>query len=137
MTSTYCSVEDVTEIASVNKNYFFRNDEDQDAKFEELITKWIELASDTINTYCNRKFEADIPGTIRLATALMVSNLIAFAQTRKETPIIKKDDWTVDFIGVKFFTDDIKEMLAPYDVSHVNPQRIQVYTISGDDCGES
>lgn len=138
MASSYCSVDDVTEISGVNQTYFFRNSQTAETDFNELIGKWIELASGTINTYCNRTFSPeDVPETIRLATILMVCNLIGFVQSRKETPIIKKDDWTVDFLDVKIFTDDIKEMLEPYEKSRRATSKIQIYTISGDKFGES
>lgn len=139
MTSAYCSVEDVTEISGINKNYFFRNSDNAETQFNNLITKWIQLASGTINTYCNRTFsQSDVPEAIRLATVLMVCNLIGFVQSRKETPIIKKDDWTVDFLDVKLFSDDIKEMLEPYEKSRRATSNIQIYTITGDDpFGES
>lgn len=138
MASSYCSVDDVTEISGVNQTYFFRNSQTAETDFKNLIEKWIQLASGTINTYCNRTFsQNDVPEAIRLATILMVCNLIGFVQSRKETPIIKKDDWTVDFLDVKIFTDDIKEMLEPYEKTRRTTSSIQVYTIRGDEFGES
>lgn len=135
---SYCTIEDITDLTGLKPKHWFKNSETPDEDFKEMMDKWIQMASDAVDKYCNRTFDeltdtTSPPGTIRLATSLLVSNLIAFAQTRRDTPIIKHNDWNVDFLSVDFFTDDIKDMLEDYKVSKVNSSKIDFFTVYGDD----
>lgn len=134
----YCTKQDVVDLTGIAPKHWFKNNENPEEEFNTLLEKWIELASDAVDRYCNRTFEdltdtTSPPGTVRLATSLMVSNLIAFAQTRRDTPIIKHNDWSVDFLAVDFLTDNIKEMLEEYQVSKVNSSNIDFFAVYGDD----
>lgn len=134
----YCNVEDVIFLTGLKPKQWFKNAENPEAEMNKTITHWIELASDAIDKYCNTTFTkltetTEPPGTVRLACSIMVSNLIAFAQTRRDTPIIKHDNWNVDFLKVDFMNDDVRDMLEEYRVSKVNSSKIDLFTVYGDD----
>lgn len=130
----YCSIEDVTNLTGVKSKQWFKNSDNPEEELQKLLEDWITLASDAIDKYCNRQFPSlsettTPPGTVRLACSLMVSNLMAFAQTRRDTPIIKHNDWNVDFLKVEFMDDNIREMLEEYRVSKVNSSKLSIFTV--------
>lgn len=132
---SYCTKEDVIQLsgAKLNTLGYDKNNPDSQAKFDKQIDDWINLASSTINDFCNTKWKEDIPQTIKLACMMMVSNLIAFTQLRRDQPIIKKDDWNMDYIKADYFNKEIKELLEPYKSETVDGKpNIDFLTISGD-----
>lgn len=132
---SYCTKEDVIQLsgAKLDTLGYDKSKEDSQSKFNKQIEDWINLSSSTINDYCNTKWEEDIPQTIKLACMMMVSNLIAFTQLRRDQPIIKKDDWNMDYIKADYFNKEIKELLEPYKNETVDGKAsIGFFTISGD-----
>lgn len=128
----YCSVEDIKNLTGIKGTHWFKKETDPDTKLNELLTNWIELASGVIDKYTNTTFDTtNTPGPIKLACSLMVSNIVAFSQSRRDTPIIKKNDWSVEFAKADFFNDDIKEMLSDYIKTKVTSTNLQIYAVSG------
>lgn len=143
MTSKYyCLKSDVTDLTNIQSKHWFKKNQSPGKAFDDMLDKWINLASETVSSYCNNYWDnIDVeeptrpcPAVIRLATSVVVSNIIAFAQTRRDTPVIKKDDWNIDFVKVEFFTDDIKELIDPYKKERpsTHSDYVDIFTVSGD-----
>lgn len=120
MTLAYCTKEDVKELTNVQGKHWFKKEQDPTTALNNMLDKWIQISSSVISKYCNREWTVEdndlssVPSNIRLATSIAVSNIIAFAQTRRDTPIINKDDWNVNFSNNSILTDDVKELIDPY-----------------------
>lgn len=107
-------------------------EEDKD-KLNDILKEWIGMATDAIEKYCGKKFKDPIPQTVRLVCTTITANIIAFGQSRKETPTIRKDDWTMKLLGADFFTDDLKSLLDPFVVEEEeNKRSIDLFAITGD-----
>jgi hypothetical protein len=132
----YCTLEDVKNLTGVKPSHYgFKKDEKgSDKKLEKIVNKWIELASSTINDYCKIKgYEKEkVPETIRLVCMMMVSNIIAYSQARKDTPIIKVNDWKIDFLKLDILNDELKEMLDPFKEVESNSSCVDFFAITGD-----
>ena len=67
----------------------------------------------------------------------LVGNMHVLAVSRRDTPIIKVNDWTVKSVPSVVFTDDIKSDLAPFVKDSSNDyKKVGFFAITGDDCGE-
>jgi hypothetical protein len=111
-----------------------KNDEHADDKLDAILEDWIQQSQDLINRYCNRKFNSDtVDGAIRNVCLRLTSNMVALAVQRRDNPIIKVNDWTIQSLGSDIFTDDLKDDLKPFvNDSTNNYDAIGVYAITGE-----
>lgn len=131
-TPMYCTVEDVKRITCVDYTDYNLKEENKD-KLDDILNEWIGMASEAIEKYCGKKFKEPIPQTVRLVCTTITANIIAFGQSRKETPTIRKDDWTIKLLGADFFTDDLKSLLDPFVVEEEEDKKcIDLFAITGD-----
>lgn len=109
----YCTIEDVRILGFKNKSLGNEYAED-DEKVEEIINKYILQASSLIEQYCHKKWNDNIPEGITLCTALLVMNIVAFNQSRRDNPIKKVDDYNIKIFSSEVFSDDIRKNLKPF-----------------------
>lgn len=130
----YCSVADVVDLTGVKAKHYYPKDDNAENKFNTLIRGWITSASAIVDKYTNDTFNSPVPENVRLATCLITSNIIAFGQSRKETPLIKNDDWNVTVSNVNLLDDNIKALLAPFkkEAASYKSDSVDFFVISGD-----
>ena len=138
MTSlAYCTKEDVKELTNVQGKHWFKKEQDPTTALNNMLDKWINISSEVISKYCNREWKSvsdadtDLPSNIRLATSIAVSNIIAFAQTRRDTPTISREDWSVNFAGTDIITDEVKALIDPY-VKESKSKGMDFFCVSGE-----
>ena len=112
-----------------------KDDTDADTKLEAIITDWILQSQDLINVYTNRNYTSS---TIRPAIAniclRLTSNMVSLAIQKRDSPIIKVNDWTIQTVPSDIFTDELKMDLKPFIKDSSNePNSIGVYAITGED----
>lgn len=112
-----------------------KDDTDADTKLEAIITDWILQSQDLINVYTNRNYTSS---TIRPAIAnvclRLTSNMVSLAIQKRDNPIIKVNDWTIQNVPSDIFPDDLKDDLKPFikDASN-EPNSIGILAITGED----
>lgn len=119
----YCTIEDIQNLTGVEPNQWFKNSEVSDEKFEVMLNDWITKASFLINDYCKQEWsdvgevspESPPPVPVKLACSLIVTNLVTFAQKRREVGLIRRDDWN-KYVSDdnSIFDDHIKSLLRKY-----------------------
>ena len=116
----------------------FNLDKDDTSGLEEIVEDWITQAESLIETYCHRKFEGDqVTPALQNICNRLVGNMHVLAVSRRDTPIIKVNDWTVKSVPSVVFTDDIKSDLAPFVKDSSNDyKKVGFFAITGDDSGE-
>ena len=60
--------------------------------------------------------------------------MVSLAIQKRDNPIIKVNDWTIQGLSSDIFTDDLKDDLKPFiKDSSTEPNSIGVYAITGRD----
>ena len=60
--------------------------------------------------------------------------MVSLAVQKRDSPIIKVNDWTIQNVPSDIFTDDLKDDLKPFIKDSSNePNSIGVLTITGED----
>lgn len=106
------------------------------SKLEEILTGWIWQSQSLILTYCHIRTinDADVSEAMRNVCLRLTSNMVSLAIQKRDNPIIKVNDWTIQGLSSDIFTDDLKEDLAPFVKDSSNePNAIGVYAITGED----
>lgn len=87
-----------------------------DEALTSVIEGWLAQAKDLINADRNRDYsqEATVPPGINNIALRLVANMVAQAQFRRETPIVRVDDFNVQMVEDRVFTDGIRRDLARY-----------------------
>ncbi len=87
---------------------------------EEVIEGWLEQAKNFIDADRNRNFtaEGEVPAGIHNIALRLVANMVAQAQIRRQTPIVRHDDFTVQMVEDTIFTSSIKFDLARFPYKH-------------------
>lgn len=133
----YCTKDDVKELTNIQGKHWFKKEQDPTTALNNMLDKWINISSSVISKYCNREWDnvdtasSNLPSNIRLATCICVSNIIAFAQTRRDTPTISREDWSVNFTGTDIVTDEVKELIDPY-VKESKSKSMDFFCVSGE-----
>ena len=101
----------------------------------DLISTWITQADSLIDSYCNQSFNSDFKyfDAVSNISLRLVANIIALAQSRKDTPVIKHNDWSIQaWLSSDVFTDDLKNDLKPFKLDHsTSSDRIDIVAITG------
>ena len=100
-----------------------------------IISEWIIQGQSLINTYTHREYTSlTITPAIQNVLLRLVSNMCTLAIQRRDTPIIKVNDWTIQNAPSDIFTDELKVDLKPFIKDSTNePDSIGVYAITGSD----
>jgi len=112
-----------------------KNDTDADSKLEAIITDWIVQSQDLINVYTNRNYTSEtVRPAVKNVCLRLTSNMVSLAIQKRDNPIIKVNDWTIQNVPSDIFTDELKDDLKPFiNDSSNEPNSIGVLAITGND----
>ena len=130
----WISVDDVINFHGLKPKHL-NLDKDDTSKLESIVSDWIIQSEDLINTYTNRKYDDEtVKPAVQNVCLRLTSNMVSLAIQKRDNPIIKVNDWTIQNVPSDIFTDDLKEDLKPFiKDSSTEPNSIGVYTITGCD----
>ena len=100
-----------------------------------IITEWIVQCQSLINTYTHREYTSlTVTPAVQNVLLRLVSNMCTLAIQRRDTPIIKVNDWNIQTVPSDIFTDDLKEDLKPFVKDSSNDYtKIGFFAITGAD----
>ena len=112
-----------------------KDDTDADSKLEAIVTDWIVQSQDLINVYTNRNYTSTtVRPAVQNVCLRLTSNMVSLAIQKRDSPIIKVNDWTIQNVPSDIFPDDLKMDLKPFIKDSTNePNSIGVYAITGED----
>ena len=99
----------------------------------ELLSTWIVQCQDLINTYCHREYTSvTAPLAVQNVLLRLVSNMVTLSIQRRDSPIIKVNDWNVQTLSSDIFSDDLKDDLKPFIKDSSNDySKIGFFAITG------
>ena len=108
-------------------------DKTDTALMEEIVTEWIVQSEALIRSYCHMKGTCNnVDDAVKNVCLRLTSNMVALAIQRRDNPIIKVNDWTIQQVSSDIFTDDLKEDLRPFIVDSSNdPGKLGIFAITG------
>ena len=100
-----------------------------------LLCDWIRQCQSLIETYTDRTYTpSNVPGAVQNVLLRLVSNMVTLAIQRRDSPIIKVNDWTISTISSDIFSDDLKQDLRPFVKDSSNDySKIGFFAITGAD----
>ena len=102
-------------------------------KLHKTINDWINQAEDLIKNYTNNNFKTNVPRSVENVCIRLVSNMITLAIQKRDSPLIKVNDWTITPISSEIFTTDLKEDLKPFIIEKsTTSDTVTFYAITGD-----
>ncbi len=112
-----------------------KTDTDADEKLSAIITDWILQSQDLINVYTNRQYTSStVRPAIQNVCLRLTSNMVSLAIQKRDNPIIKVNDWTIQNAPSDIFTDELKVDLKPFIKDSTNePDSIGILAITGSD----
>ena len=111
----------------------FNLDKDDETGLNNMLCDWIRQCQSLIETYTHRSYTpSTVNGAIQNILLRLVSNMTTLAIQRRDTPIIKVNDWTIQTVPSDIFTDDLKEDLKPFIKDSSNDySKIGFFAITG------
>ena len=112
-----------------------KDDSDADTKLETIVTDWIIQSQDLINVYTNRQYTSTtVRPAVQNVCLRLTSNMVSLAIQKRDSPIIKVNDWTIQNVPSDIFTDELRDDLKPFIKDSSNePNSIGILTITGED----
>ena len=100
-----------------------------------LLSDWILQCQDLINTYTHRSYTSTtVPPAVQNVLLRLVSNMVSLSIQRRDSPIIKVNDWTVQTLSSDIFSDDLKDDLRPFIKDSSNDySKVGFFAITGCD----
>ncbi len=128
----WISVDDVIHFHGLKPKHLNLEKTD-DAKLEEIVSDWISQAEDLINTYTNRHYtDENVKPAVQNVCLRLTSNMVSLAIQKRDSPIIKVNDWTIQNVSSDIFTEELKDDLKPFiKDSSTEPNSIGVLAITG------
>ena len=110
-------------------------EKDDTEKLEEIVSDWILQSQDLINVYTNRNYTDDtVREAVKNICLRLTSNMVSLAIQKRDSPIIKVNDWTIANVPSNIFPDDLKDDLKPFIKDSSNDRNsIGVLAITGND----
>lgn len=110
-------------------------DKDDYSGLDGIVSDWILQCQSLIETYTNRTYtDANVPLAVQNVCLRLTSNMVTLAIQKRDSPIIKVNDWTIQTIGSDIFTDDLKHDLKPFVKDSSNDySKISFFAITGAD----
>lgn len=111
-------------------------DKTDTTKLEEILSSWISQSESLIKTYCHIKSieDTDVSDAMKNVCLRLTSNMVSLAIQKRDNPIIKVNDWTIQGLSSDIFTDDLKADLAPFVKDSSNDKdAIGILAITGED----
>lgn len=130
----WISVDDVINFTGLKPKHL-NLEKDDTEKLEEIVSDWILQSQDLINMYTNRNYtDSTVRDAVRNVCLRLTSNMVTLAIQKRDNPIIKVNDWTIQGLSSDIFTDDLKDDLKPFvKDSSTEPDSIGVLAITGRD----
>ena len=131
----WISVDDVVHFHGLKPQHL-NLAKDDTTTLNTIISDWISQSESLIKTYCHIKTisDSDVSDAMRNVCLRLTSNMVSLAIQKRDNPIIKVNDWTIQGLSSDIFTDDLKEDLAPFVKDSTNePNAIGVLAITGED----
>ena len=130
----WISVDDVINFHGLKPKHL-NLDKDDDSKLETIVSGWIEQSQDLINMYTNRNYtDETVRPAIQNICLRLTGNMVSLAIQKRDNPIIKVNDWTIQNVPSDIFTDELKEDLKPFiKDSSTEPDSIGILAITGSD----
>ena len=130
----WISVDDVINFTGLKPKHL-NLEKDDTTGLNNIVSDWINQSQDLINMYTNRNYTDDnVRDAIRNICLRLTSNMVSLAIQKRDNPIIKVNDWTIQNVPSNIFTDDLKEDLRPFvKDSSTEPDSIGVLAITGRD----
>ena len=130
----WISVDDVINFTGLKPKHL-NLEKDDTTGLNNIVSDWINQSQDLINMYTNRNYTDDnVRDAIRNICLRLTSNMVSLAIQKRDSPIIKVNDWTIQGLSSDIFTDDLKDDLKPFvKDSSTEPNSIGVYAITGRD----
>ena len=110
-------------------------DKDDTTGLTDLLTEWILQSQSLIETYIHRQYTSEtVTGAVKNVCLRLTGNMVTLAIQKRDTPIIKVNDWTITTVPSDIFTDDLKEDLRPFINDSSNDyKKLDIFAITGDD----
>ena len=130
----WISVDDVINFTGLKPKHL-NLEKDDTTGLNNIVSDWINQSQDLINMYTNRNYtDENVRDAIRNICLRLTSNMVSLAIQKRDNPIIKVNDWTIQGLSSDIFTDDLKDDLKPFvKDSSTEPNSIGVYAITGRD----
>ena len=129
----WISVDDIINFHGLKPQHLNLAKDDQTG-LESIVSDWIIQAQDLINVYTNRNYtDETVRPAVQNICLRLTSNMVGLAVQKRDSPIIKVNDWTIQTVPSDIFTEELKMDLKPFvkDASN-EPNSIGVYAITGD-----
>ena len=101
-----------------------------------ILADWIGQSQALILSYCHIKSLecSSVDDAMKNVCLRLTSNMVSLAIQRRDNPIIKVNDWTIQNVSSDIFTDDLKDDLRPFiNDSSNDTSRINFFAITGAD----
>lgn len=129
---TYCTPSEVKTLTGIKPQHL-RLEKEDDAGLTTILTGWIGQCKSLIDSHCHTNFDDSTPLAVSNVCLRMAANMVAFAQARKDTPLVKVNDWKIQITSSEIFTQDLKDDLEPFVVDKSNKSdKIDFFAITGD-----
>lgn len=130
----WISVDDVINFTGLKPKHL-NLEKDDTTGLNNIVSDWINQSQDLINMYTNRNYtDATVRDAIRNICLRLTSNMVSLAIQKRDSPIVKVNDWTIQNVPSNIFTDDLREDLRPFvKDSSTEPDSIGVLAITGRD----
>lgn len=130
----WISVDDVINFHGLKPKHL-NLEKDDTVKLEEIVSDWILQSQDLINVYTNRNYtDENVRDAVKNVCLRLTSNMVSLAIQKRDSPIIKVNDWTIQNVPSNIFPDELKDDLKPFiKDSSTEPNSIGVLAITGCD----
>jgi len=131
----WISVNDVITFTGLKPQHLNLDKTDNDTLYTTL-DGWILQSQSLILHYCHIKTidKSNVTDAMKNVCLRLTSNMVTLAIQKRDSPIIKVNDWTLQSIPSDIFTDDLKADLEPFvnDVSN-DYSKLDIFAITGED----
>ena len=133
----WISIDNVTHFTGLKPKHLKLSPEDT-TTFNSIVEDWILQSQDLIKQYCNNYTtcgDYDVPPAVKNVCLRLVSNMVALAIARRDTPVTQPNDWTVTILSSEIFSQDLKDDLEPFVKAKVSGKAdpVLVFTVTGED----
>lgn len=131
----WISVDDVIHFHGLKPQHLNLSKDDT-TTLNTIISDWISQSESLIKTYCHIKSieDTDVSDAMKNVCLRLTSNMVSLAIQKRDNPIIKVNDWTIQGLSSDIFTDDLKEDLRPFIKDSSNDySKIDFFAITGAD----
>lgn len=104
---TYCTPEELRQFTGASPENFRLEKTDEEGLLS-LLQTWINQSKGLIDSFCHQNFDTETPPAISNVCLRLASNMVALAVSRRDTPLIKVNDWSIKISSSNVFSEDLK-----------------------------